>query len=80
MNAIFIYLIVALTAIFCSSLFQSKLNQPLLLKQLYSIDLIILNDSSHISEMKVAKLLNIFKSSRNIFIKTYKSPQRLVRR
>ena len=68
MDAIFIYLIIALTAKFCSSLFQSKLNQPLLLRQSYSIDLIILNNSSHISEMKVAKLLNIFKNKQSQYI------------
>jgi len=68
MDAIFIYLIIALTAKFCSSLFQSKLNQPLLLRQLYSIDLIISNNLSHISEIKVAKLLNIFKNKQSQYI------------
>ena len=68
MNATFIYLIVVLSAIFCSNLFQSKLNQPLLLRQLYSIDLFDLNHSSQFYEMKVVKSLNnFFKQSQYIY-------------
>lgn len=68
MNNLFIYLVVPLTVVPFNSMFQSKLNQPLLLKQFYSINLLGI---MHFLLAKVTNsILNNSKSSRNQFIAT----------
>ena len=77
MNTLFIYLIVPSAVILTSSLFQSNLNKPQLLKQLYAIDLITL---TRLSMIKVAKSIDIFKKQSQFIYLDHKFPQRLVRR
>jgi len=77
MNTLFIYLIVPSAVILTSSLFQSKLNKPQLLKQLYSLYLASL---TLLSKIKVAKSIDIFNKQSQFIYLDHKFPQRLVRR
>lgn len=77
MNTLFIYLIVPSAVILTNSLFQSNLNKPQLLKQLYAIDLAIF---TRLSMIKVVKSIDIFKKQSQFIYLDHKFPQRLVRR
>ena len=77
MNALFIYLILPLAVILTYSLFQSNLNKPQILKQLYSLDLVA---SIRLSKIKVPKSNDILKKQSHFIYLDLNFPQRLVRR
>jgi hypothetical protein len=68
MNALFIQLVAPLTVISFNSSFQKTFNQPILLKQIFSKNII---GYKHLSMIKAAIVLNNFKSSRTEFIEAY---------